>query len=329
MTVQQTRGLKAVILAAGSGSRLRSGNTGRPKPLTSLLGLTLIERAILSCREAGVTEFLVVVGYEKESLLPYLEDLENRYKNISIQVVENPCWELGNGTSVLACEPYLSGPFLLLMCDHIFDPLILQRLLAAEDGSGNCWLAVDTTFRIRLDMKDATKVRIEGGRMKAIGKGVFPFNGIDTGLFLCHPIIFDALRAAQAEGDFSLSGGVQKLIDAHKMRWVPTDGLLWYDVDTPRALNYARSLLLAALSKPEGDGWISRYLNRPISRLISSRLVEWRISPNTITIISFLICLLGSLLFSFEDLQARKSPRPKLFKALYRKSISSQKTISI
>lgn len=297
--VKQDKGLKAVILAAGTGSRLRDGDTDIPKPLTLLLGLTLIERVILSCREVGVTDFLVVVGYQKERLIPHLEYLQGRYENISIQVVENPSWELGNGTSVLVCEPYLSGPFLLLMCDHVFDPLILRRLVATEDGSGGCWLAVDSTIRVDLDMRDATKVRIENGRMIAIGKEISPFNGIDTGLFLCYPIIFDALRAAQAEGDFSLSGGVQKLIEAHKMEWVPTDGLFWYDVDTPEALTRARSLLLSHLSKPEEDGWISRYLNRPISRHISSRLVEWKFSPNTITTISFLLSLLGGLLFAF------------------------------
>jgi len=47
-----------------------------------------VERAILSCREAGITEFLVVVGYHKEVLIPYLKQLERRH-GVSIQTVEN------------------------------------------------------------------------------------------------------------------------------------------------------------------------------------------------------------------------------------------------
>ena len=46
----------AVILAAGEGNRLNGVNGGAPKPLTPVLGLTLLERAILSCKKVGVLE---------------------------------------------------------------------------------------------------------------------------------------------------------------------------------------------------------------------------------------------------------------------------------
>ena len=54
--------LPAVILAAGEGLRLRQGNGGIPKPLTFLLGLTLLERAVLSCKEVGVVKCYVITG---------------------------------------------------------------------------------------------------------------------------------------------------------------------------------------------------------------------------------------------------------------------------
>lgn len=288
---------KAVIVCAGAGNRLRQFNTGVPKPLTKLLGLTLVERAILSCREVGITNFLAVVGYQKEAVIPHLKWLANQHR-VSIQIVENPSWRLGNGTSVLACEPHCKDPFLLLMCDHLFDPAILERLMEREGGSDACWLAVDLEVKKGLSIEDATKVRIENERIAAIGKEISPFNGVDTGLFLCRPVIFDALRAAQREGDFSLSGGVQKLIDNQKMRWLPANGLFWQDVDTVEDLNRARESLLAGLTKPGEDGWVSRYLNRRLSRRISAHLASWRVSPNLISIGSFLICLIAGGLFS-------------------------------
>ena len=53
----------AVILAAGEGSRLTRDRDGVPKPVLSLLGLSLAERTISSCIAAGIQRFLVVLGY--------------------------------------------------------------------------------------------------------------------------------------------------------------------------------------------------------------------------------------------------------------------------
>ena len=109
---------KAVILAAGRGQRLREGSAEGLKPLTPLLGLTLLERAVLSCRDAGVAECYVVVGYGRERMLPHLARLAPGH-HLRLQAVDNPDWQEGNGTSALAVAPYLNEPFLLMMCERI------------------------------------------------------------------------------------------------------------------------------------------------------------------------------------------------------------------
>lgn len=296
--IQLERKPTAVILCAGAGNRMRYANGGSPKPLTPLLGLSLLERSLLSCREAGITEFLVVVGNQKEKVIAHVRDLEDRYPDLSIQIVENPSWHLGNGTSALACEPYISDSFLLLMCDHVFDPAILERLLGVELDYDECLLAVDREMDESLDVHEATKVFIENGHIQSIGKHIYPSNGVDTGLFLCQPVLFHALREAQEEGDFTLSGGIRKLIEADRMRWVPADGLFWYDVDTPENLVQARHRLLAGLCKPAEDGWFSSRFNRFFSRRLSAKLADWRVSPNLITLASFLLAILGGFFFS-------------------------------
>jgi CTP:molybdopterin cytidylyltransferase MocA len=78
------------------GVRLREGNGGRPKPLSGLLGLSLLERSILSCRAAGVDECCVVVGYAPERIIRFIDELEAR-DGISITVVRNPNRETGTG----------------------------------------------------------------------------------------------------------------------------------------------------------------------------------------------------------------------------------------
>ena len=56
---------KCLVIAAGRGSRLAGG--GAPKPLYRLLGLPLIERAIVSAKRAGLEDFTVVTGYDGSS----------------------------------------------------------------------------------------------------------------------------------------------------------------------------------------------------------------------------------------------------------------------
>ncbi len=287
----------AVILAAGAGMRLREGNGGRPKPLTELLGLSLLERSILSCRAAGVDECYVVVGYAPERIIHLIDELEAR-DGISITVVRNPDWETGNGSSALAAFSHLTGPFLLLMCDHVFDPAILRLLMAAGDGSDSCFLAVDRHIERVFDLEDATKVRLDGECITAIGKEVTPFDGVDTGLFLCSPALLHALEKPTGGGERSLTRAIRHLIQQREIRAVEVGDRFWVDVDTPESLSHARGVLLANLAKPSEDGFISRWLNRRVSLWLSSHCASTRLSPDAITLASFLIALSGAALFA-------------------------------
>lgn len=57
--------MKALIIAAGEGSRLGNLTKDKPKPLVRLLGLSLVERVILTAKEVGIDEFIIVIGYLK------------------------------------------------------------------------------------------------------------------------------------------------------------------------------------------------------------------------------------------------------------------------
>jgi CDP-L-myo-inositol myo-inositolphosphotransferase len=294
---EATYDLPVVILAAGEGCRLQAGNGGKPKPLTRLLGLTFLERVILSCREVGVREFYVVTGCYEDELIRHVEELARRL-GISIRPVHNPNWPDGNGTSVLAVSPYIAGPFLLVMCDHLFDPDILRCLMEATDDGEGCLLAVDPRVDQVFDLKDATKVCLDGRNVTAIGKGLAPFDAVDTGLFLCRPFLFDALAEAGRGGDGSLSGGVRRLVEEGRVRAVDVADRFWLDVDTPESLSVGKKHLLTGLAKRGDDGIISRRLNRPLSRRISQLLAATPLTPNAITVLSFLSCLGGAFLFS-------------------------------
>jgi CDP-L-myo-inositol myo-inositolphosphotransferase len=286
----------AVILAAGEGHRLNGVNGGSPKPLTPVLGLTLLERAILSCKEVGVTEFYVVIGYRSRIIAPYLRALEQRL-SVLIQPVENPNWREGNGSSALSAAPYISCSFFLLMCDHLFDPAILRLLLKAGANTTDCLLAVDRHPERVFDLDDATKVVLDRDVITGIGKEKASFDAVDTGLFLCQPSLFDALEVAKDRGQHSLSAGVVELIRSHEFRAVTIGKRFWFDVDTPKSLGCAKTALLRSLSKPDEDGFAARYLNRPVSRRISEILVRTPINPNGISLLGFAVGIIGAIMF--------------------------------
>ena len=234
----------AVILAAGAGSRLRRGDDAPPKPLTRLLGSTLVERTIASCCAVGVDDFVVVVGHRREELAPYLRSL-GRELGVSLRVVQSPRWRLGNGASALASEPYVDGAFFLLMSDHVFSPAFLRGLLARDDGRTPCTLVVDPEIENVRDVHEATKVRLSDGRISAISKQLSSFDAVDTGVFLCRPPLFGALREAATAGEHLLGAAVQLLAARGEVRWASSGGLFWQDIDTPEDLAFARSRLLA------------------------------------------------------------------------------------
>jgi len=110
--------MKCLIIAAGQGRRLSA--KGDSKPLISILGLSIIERVILTANKAGLTDFYVVTGYNGEKVRRFLDRFSLR-RNIKITYITNEEWEKENGISVLKAKNILEENFILLMSDHVFD----------------------------------------------------------------------------------------------------------------------------------------------------------------------------------------------------------------
>ena len=289
--------MKCLIIAAGKGSRLRL--RGDSKPLIPILGVPLIERVIRSAREAGADDFYVVTGYHEERVRTFLKGLSDR-TGIRITPIVNGDWEEENGLSVLKARHHLSDPFLLLMADHLFEPSIAREMLEIPLAEGEISLAVDRDIRNSLvDMGDVTRVKTEEGKINNIGKGLTDFNGFDTGIFVSTPAIFGTLeRCAEESSDTSLCGAVRVLAIEGRAKAVDINGHFWIDVDDPAAVRRAENALLTDLGDKPNDGPVSRHLNRPLSVRISRRLVNYGITPNQISLFSFLCSVLVAGLFA-------------------------------
>ena len=287
--------MKCLIIAAGKGSRLQQ--RGDSKPLIPILGIALIERVIRTAMEAGVDQFYVVIGYQGERLRLFLERLAERLA-IQITSLVNDDWNKDNGLSVLMARGVLHEPFLLLMADHLFEPSFVHKLTTLTLTGEEIALAVDSDTRNPLvDMEDVTRVKMEDGKIHAIGKGLADFNGFDTGIFLCSPAIFRALEQSEQNRDTSLSGAVRIMAAKGHAKAIPTNGF-WIDVDDPAAFQRAEQALLKRLREKPNDGPVAHYLNRPISVRISRYLVQRNVTPNQISLFSFLCSLLAAGLFA-------------------------------
>ena len=235
--------MNCLIVAAGMGGRLRE--RGQSKPLIPVNGVRLLERVITRARSAGVERFFVVSGYRGEDLRAAL-DLFSAREAIPIVHIPNDEWQRGNGVSVLKARPFLDGPFLLTMCDHLVDPAILRDLMASGAEPDTVTLAVDFNIAGSInDPDDVTRVKCSNGLILNIGKVIRDFNAIDTGVFLCTPVIFDALESSQAAGDESISGAMNVLARQGRARTFDIQGRLWLDVDDPASLDKAEALLEA------------------------------------------------------------------------------------
>ena len=240
---------EAVILMAGTGSRLRHNNGIIPKPLTPILDRPLVSYTMDLLAGAGITIVNAVVGYESAALVKGLKPLVPH--GLQLRLIDNPNWQKQNGLSVLAAEDYVAKPFLLTMADHLFDETMVDLLIEhAESGELN--LAIDRKIGSICDIDDAMKVQMRGDRVAAIGKDLAQYDAIDTGVFICPLALFDYLDRAKKNGDCSLADGVRLMAVDGKVRGIDIGDSWWQDVDTPEMLRQAEERL-AARSKRRGN----------------------------------------------------------------------------
>ncbi len=238
MGVSRT-GDRAVILAAGFGSRLDDGRPV-PKPLREVSGVPLIIRILRALEKGGVREIAVVIGHLGDELKSGLSRYEHQ---ASLSFFPNDEYEKPNGTSALKARDFVVGPTLLLMSDHLWSPELLSTVVSCPVGERESVLGVDYQIDACFDLEDATKVQVQGDRITAIGKELDDYNALDTGVFVITPAFIEALDALNGRAGCSLSQGVARLAADGRMKAADVGNATWIDVDTPEAHAEAERLI--------------------------------------------------------------------------------------
>ncbi len=232
-----------VILAAGFGSRLAGTQEATDlKPLTPINGTPLIYRTINSLEKAGCNRVVIVLGYGYEEVKSEIEDYYEG--STPVEFAHNEKYDLQNGVSVLAAEPFIENQFILTMADHILSDKMMRIAGTHVPPEKGATLMVDYKLDSIFDMDDATKVKSMDGKISSIGKQISDYNCIDTGVFICTTGLLDEIRKVYEEqGDASLSDGVQALAETGRMHTLDIGDAFWQDVDTPEMLEHAEKVL--------------------------------------------------------------------------------------
>jgi len=237
--------MRAVILSAGQGSRLLPLTADRPKCLLPLKSRTLLQWQVETLAAGGVTEIAVVVGFRAAMVEEHLAAL--RRDGLALRTILNPFFNVADNLgSCWLAGGEMAEDFLIVNGDTIFEPAVLQRLLASP--------AAPITVTIdRKDSYDADdmKVQVEGTRLLDIGK-TLPLdvvNGESIGMLLFRgtgPRLFrDAVDRAmrQPEGlKWWYLKVIAQIAKAHEVQTALIQGLSWGEVDYPADLIRAERL---------------------------------------------------------------------------------------
>jgi NDP-sugar pyrophosphorylase family protein len=185
--------MKAAILAAGKGERLRSITRGEPKALLKICGLPLIERILLSLVANKIKDVIVIMREDATLLEEYLKKRKN---NIKITIIKrntkSAMW------SFFELEPFLKEPFLLFTVDIVYREDDFSRFIDFCRRNSKADLIIAVTSFV-CDEKPVFVKFDERKRVVALGRRYLKSGDFVTaGMMYCNPRIFkekeEALR---------------------------------------------------------------------------------------------------------------------------------------
>ncbi len=227
---------KAVILAAGRGTRMRELTNDLPKPMIEVRGKPVLQHIVEGLRDAGIREFLMIVGYRADAVRKFFAN--GSRCNVAIQYTTQTVQD-GTGRVVDLVRDFVGNrPFILAYGDILVDPANYKRLVDLPDDVE----AILTVTR----GEDVTKggAVFLNGEMDLLDLREKPKPGEPTspwynaGLYAFRPSIFyfTAKLKPSPRGEYELTDAIRDLAHSgKKVRALELTGE-WADVRDPEIL---------------------------------------------------------------------------------------------
>ena len=227
---------KAVVLAAGRGTRMRELTSELPKPMIEVRGKPVLQHIVEGLRDAGVRQFLIIVGYRADAVQNFFGD-GSRY-NIEIQYTTQLVQD-GTGRVVDLARNFVGdSPFVLNYGDILVDPANYKRLLdlphdveaiitvtRGEDVSKGGAVFLNEEMEL-VDLREKSKP----------GEPTSPW--YNAGIYTFRPSIFDftAKLKPSLRGEYELTDAIRDLAHSgKKVKALEVTGE-WADVRDPEVL---------------------------------------------------------------------------------------------
>lgn len=242
--------MKAVILAAGQGTRIRAVHGERPKCLIEVDDTTILDHQLEALSTVGIRDVAIVVGYEKEQIINHVTSRKPSSVQ-RIHFIENPAFAITNNVYSLwlALEWVRGDSFIVLNADVIFDADVLDIALGPNAPIS---MIVDPLWR-----DETMKVIIYGDRIVQMSKKISreQFSGTYIGITIFSKVIqarfFDKMRMVISAGRVNefFNVAVQELVDEGvHVGYTSTDGMAWAEIDDPMDLSFAQQNVFPQLT---------------------------------------------------------------------------------
>ncbi|MBN1327070.1 MAG: phosphocholine cytidylyltransferase family protein [Candidatus Cloacimonetes bacterium] len=169
--------MRAIIIAAGKGTRLYPLTKNTPKSLLEVGdGLTLLEAQLHSLSENNIKDIVIIVGYRAGQIEAKIQEYTNRF---NLNTVYNPFFDLSNNLiSVWMAKYYMDQPFITINGDDMFTPTVIENLLRSKH---NITMVIDQKDNYD---EDDMKVIHSDGLIQQVSKKIEPevANGESVGI---------------------------------------------------------------------------------------------------------------------------------------------------
>ncbi|MFH1381962.1 MAG: bifunctional sugar-1-phosphate nucleotidylyltransferase/acetyltransferase [Chloroflexota bacterium] len=229
--------MKAVILAAGEGARMRPLTYTRPKVMIPIANKPILEHLLIEAVQAGIKEFILIVGYHDEQVRNYFGDGKKWGAKISYSTQNK---QLGTADALRVVESQLGDNFLMMNGDIIVRQEDIRSLIEKNNTSVSVFEVENTRDLGLVEVREDRVIRIHEKVEKP------PSRLANAGLYLFTPEIFAAIAETpkSLRGEYEITDSLQRLIDRQHPVSCHRIGY-WLDLSYPWDLLPANEPLLA------------------------------------------------------------------------------------
>lgn len=238
--------IKAIILAAGVGSRIRPLTDNCPKSLLKIGDHTILQMMVSNLQACGINDVIFVLGYLQDQIKDYVK---SNFPSLNAQFVTNERYEQTNtGYSLMLTEPFVKDcDFIKFDADVVFDQEILRKLIVSKVD--NC-LCIDKD--INLDAEEIKVIVDEQNKVLKASKEVAPQDAIGESIGIekiskaTGKLLFTELKLMMNDPENHQAyyeAAYERLIEKNvTFNTLDITGLKWTEIDTQADFSLAKSI---------------------------------------------------------------------------------------